>query len=136
MFHGRENNQEIQIYSKEYRRGAESSHQQKNLLFALTSLLTRDHNFVNEVLLWMLTASKSKSIHTKYLNLYPKLVTTSTFGYFFSWWFWVVFLLEFVQFILKLSFKKSDLVNVAQFSVESLLLLYFCQKRIWAFIGT
>ena len=56
----------------------------KNLLFALTLLLTRDHNFVNEVLLWMLTASKSKSIHTKYLNVYPKLVTTSTFGYFFS----------------------------------------------------
>ena len=108
----------------------------KNLLFALTSLLTRDHNFVNEVLFWMVTPSKFKSIYTKYLNMYLKLVTTSTFGYFFLLWFWGVFLLEFVQIILKLSFKKSDLVNIVQFNVESLMLLYFCQKRIRAFIGT
>ena len=108
----------------------------KNLLFALTSLLTRDHNFVNEVLFWMVTPSKFKSIYTKYLNMYLKLVTTSAFGYFFLLWFWGVFLLEFVQIILKLSFKKSNLVNIVQFNVESLMLLYFCQKRIRVFIGT
>ena len=102
----------------------------KDLLFALTSLLTRN------LLLWMLTASNCKSTYTKYLNVYLKLVTTSTFGYFLSLWFWSVFLLEFVQFILKLSFKKIDLVNIVQFNVESLMLLYFCQKRIRAFIGT
>ena len=105
----------------------------KHLLFVLTSLLTCGHNFVNGVLLWMLTASNCKSIYTKYLNMYLKLVTTSTFGYFFSLWFWGVFFLEFFQFILKLSFKKRDLVNIVQFSVGSQMLLYFCQKKNMSF---
>ena len=51
----------------------------KNLLFALTSLLTRGHNFINGVLLCMISASNCKSIYTKYLNMYLKLVTTSAF---------------------------------------------------------
>ena len=48
------------------------------------SLSTHDHNFVNGELLWVLTASNSKSIYTKYINICLKLATTSTFVYFFS----------------------------------------------------
>ena len=40
-----------------------------NLLFVLTSLATRDQNFVNRELLWVLTASNFKSIYTTYLKI-------------------------------------------------------------------
>ena len=91
-----------------------------------TSLSTRDHNFANGELLGVLTASNCKSIYSKYINICLKLA----FVYFFSLWLWYVFLLKFVQFILKLSFKKNlDLVNIIQFSVESSNVAFFVWKK-------
>ena len=48
-----------------------------------TSLSTRDHNFANGELLWVLTASNCKSIYSKYINICLKfaLYTSSHYGF-------------------------------------------------------